>query len=47
MKHHQAQIQDFMTPNPVVVSPNITLSAAYTLMFDHKIRHLPVVEKIN
>jgi CBS domain-containing protein len=45
MKHYQSQIQDFMTPKPMVISPDTTLSAAYTLMFDNEIRRLPVVEK--
>ncbi|MCX6049109.1 MAG: CBS domain-containing protein [Chloroflexi bacterium] len=44
MKHYQSRIQDFMTAQPLVISPNTTLSAAYTLMFDNEIRRLPVVE---
>ncbi|CAN5814834.1 CBS domain-containing protein [soil metagenome] len=45
MKHYKSQIQDFMTDKPVVVSPDATVSDAYTLMFDNEVRRLPVVEK--
>jgi CBS domain-containing protein len=44
MKHHKAQVQDFMTGEPVVVAPSTPLAEAYNLMFDNEIRRLPVVE---
>lgn len=34
-----------MTPNPVTVSPDATLSEARALMDQHRIRHLPVVNR--
>jgi len=45
MKRHTAQVQDFMTPNPVVIPPNTSLIDAYTVMGDNEIRRLPVVEQ--
>ena len=45
MKRHTAQVQDFMTPNPVVITPNTSLIDAYTVMCDNEIRRLPVVEQ--
>jgi acetoin utilization protein AcuB len=45
MKRRTAQVQDFMTPNPVVISPQTSLIDAYTVMCDNEIRRLPVVEQ--
>ena len=45
MKRHTAQVQAFMTPNPVVITPNTSLIDAYTVMCDNEIRRLPVVEQ--
>ncbi len=45
MKRHTAQVQDFMTPNPVVITPKTSLIDAYTVMCDNEIRRLPVVEQ--
>ena len=45
MKRHTAQVQDFMTPNPVVITPNTSLIDAYTVMCDNEIRRLPVIEQ--
>jgi CBS domain-containing protein len=44
MKRHKSQVQDFMTPDPIVIAPGASLVEAYNLMFDHEIRRLPVVE---
>jgi acetoin utilization protein AcuB len=38
-------IRDWMTPKPIVVSPNTPLRDAYWLMIDNKIRRLPVMDK--
>jgi CBS domain-containing protein len=44
MKHHRSQVQDFMTENPYVVSPETSLVDAYSLMFEKEVRRLPVVQ---
>jgi acetoin utilization protein AcuB len=36
-------IREIMHPNPIVVQPDTTLCAAYALMQEKGIRHLPVV----
>ncbi len=36
-------VQDWMSSNPITVSPYIHLTEAYRLMKDHTIRRLPVV----
>jgi acetoin utilization protein AcuB len=43
MRRHQSLVQDFMTTDPVVISPGTSLVEAYNIMFDHEIRRLPVV----
>lgn len=37
--------KDFMTPNPITVSPDNTLGEAARLMVEHKVGGLPVVEQ--
>ena len=37
------QVRDWMTPNPVTVSPSTSLRDAYWLMIDNKVRRLPVM----
>ncbi len=37
-------VRDWMTPNPIVVSPDTTLPDAYQLMRSSRIRRLPVVK---
>jgi CBS domain-containing protein len=44
MKRHRSQVQDFMTENPYVVSPETSLVDAYSLMFEKEVRRLPVVQ---
>jgi acetoin utilization protein AcuB len=43
-KRHQSEVQDWMTENPAVVSPDATLAAAYDLMLEREVRRLPVVD---
>lgn len=38
-------VKDRMTPNPIVVTPDTTHKQAAELMREHKIHHLPVVNK--
>ena len=38
------QVRDWMTPNPVIVSPGTSLRKAHWLMIDNKVRRLPVVD---
>ena len=38
-------IKDVMTPDPVVVDPSETISKALVLMYQHDIRHLPVIDR--
>jgi acetoin utilization protein AcuB len=45
MKRHRTQVQDFMTENPYVVSPEASLATAYSLMFEKEVRRLPVVQR--
>jgi acetoin utilization protein AcuB len=44
MKHHKSQVQDYMTENPYVISPETSLVDAYSLMFEKEVRRLPVVQ---
>ncbi len=37
-------VQDIMTPNPITIDPSKSISDALLLMYQHEIRHLPVVE---
>lgn len=37
-------VRDWMTPNPVTVSPETTVPEAHKLMTDRRIRRLPVVK---
>jgi len=37
--------KDFMTPNPITVSPDNTLGEAARLMVEHKVGGLPVVDQ--
>jgi acetoin utilization protein AcuB len=39
-----ARVRDLMTPAPLTVSPETSVHAAYRLMQDHGIGHLPVCE---
>lgn len=38
------QVLDWMTPNPVTITPKTTLPEAHRLMKERKIRRLPVLE---
>ncbi len=40
----QHKVEEFMTPNPVVASPDTRLNDAMNIMTKKRIRHLPVVE---
>jgi acetoin utilization protein AcuB len=40
----QFQVRDWMTANPVTITPKTTLPDAYKLMKEFRIRRLPVVE---
>ena len=44
MKRHHSQVQDFMTADPVIISPGASLVEAYNIMFDNEVRRLRVVE---
>lgn len=44
MKRLRAQVQDYMTTEPIVVEASLPLTQAYDLMFEHEIRRLPVLE---
>lgn len=37
------RICDFMTPSPLTIAPDLSLADARQRMFQHEIRHLPVV----
>lgn len=38
------KVKNHMSPNPVTVTPNVSVDKALHLMREHGIRHLPVVE---
>jgi sulfide:quinone oxidoreductase len=40
----QSRVREWMTAEPIAVSPDSTLEAAAILMTEHEIHHLPVVE---
>jgi CBS domain-containing protein len=40
----QLAAKDFMTPNPITITPDATIGEAARLMMEHKIGGLPVVE---
>lgn len=42
--HAEARVRQWMTADPIVVTPSTSLEAAATLMTEHHIHHLPVVE---
>jgi CBS domain-containing protein len=43
-KQHKSQVQDYMSANPYVASPETSLIDAYCLMFEKEVRRLPVVQ---
>ena len=40
----QNLVREWMTPNPVTISPSTSLREAHWLMIDNKVRRLPVME---
>lgn len=42
---HQTEVRDWMTADPVTVSPDALLAEAYRLMEENEVRRLPVVNK--
>ena len=38
-------VKDFMTPDPIAITPNDTLRRARQLMEEHRLRRFPVVEE--
>ncbi|MFW5940721.1 MAG: CBS domain-containing protein [Chloroflexota bacterium] len=40
----QEMVKEWMTPEPVTITPNTTLPEAHRLMMEHSIRRLPVVQ---
>jgi CBS domain-containing protein len=40
----EARVRQWMTPNPVTISPDLTIEEAAKIMFDNNFRHLPVVK---
>jgi CBS domain-containing protein len=40
----EARVRQWMTPNPVTISPDLTVEEAAKIMFDNNFRHLPVVK---
>lgn len=43
-REEMSTIEDRMTRDPVTIRPDQTIGEALVLMFEHDIRHLPVVE---
>ena len=42
---HKQLVREWMTPDPVVVAPDISVAEAHRIMTMRKIRRLPVLEK--
>jgi len=40
----EARVRQWMTPNPVTITPDLTIEEAAKIMFDNNFRHLPVVK---
>lgn len=40
----QEVVRDWMTPDPITITPDTTLPKAHRLMMEHNIRRLPVVK---
>lgn len=40
----QDRVMDWMTPDPITITPETTLPKAHRLMMEHNIRRLPVVK---
>ena len=40
----EARVRQWMTPNPVTISPDLEIEEAAKIMFDNNFRHLPVVK---
>jgi CBS domain-containing protein len=40
----EARVRQFMTPDPITVTPDVPLDEAASIMLDNGFRHLPVVE---
>lgn len=47
MSKHRSEVQDWMTPNPITISPSATLLEASGLMIERDVRRLPVVDDSN
>ena len=45
MKRHLTEVQDWMTEDPITVTPSATLAEAYELMMENEVRRLPVVDR--
>ncbi|MBV7331627.1 CBS domain-containing protein [Chloroflexi bacterium TSY] len=43
MIRHKSDVRDWMTANPVTISPDATLLDAFAQMVNHDVRRLPVV----
>src|SRR6266508_6730071 len=41
---HRSRVEEWMSVPPLVVSPTTTLAAAQSLMEEHHLHHLPVVQ---
>lgn len=44
-KRHLTEVQDWMREEPIVVSPDASLSTAHDLMVENEVRRLPVVDR--
>src|SRR5262249_44167840 len=44
-KEDLMRAQDLMSPNPVTVSPEMSVAEVWDLMREHAIRHIPVLDR--
>jgi CBS domain-containing protein len=45
VQRHRTQVRDWMTENPISISPTASLAEAYDLMMENEIRRLLVVDR--
>ena len=45
MKRHLTEVRDWMTDDPMTITPQLSLFEAYTQMVENDIRRLPVVDR--
>jgi CBS domain-containing membrane protein len=45
VRRKEPKVRDLMTPDPFTLGPRDTLAALYDLMDNHRVRHVPIVDR--